>query len=116
MAQWMTKVMQKYSIVDDPKSKVKLYPYGSYKLGVSEPSGDIDVQVVGPHYVDRQNDFFGELYPMLEEMSSNNPKIQNLIKVEHDTIMPLINLNFYGVSLDLVFAKVQNIGNFIFIT
>jgi len=45
-------------------------------------------------------------------MSETNPKIQDLVKIEHDTIMPLINMNFYNVSFDLVFAKVQNIDTF----
>lgn len=114
MEQWMSRVRRKYNLPDDlnENKKVKLFCYGSYKLGVSEPSGDIDVQVVAPSYVDRQNDFFGVLYPLLDEMSATNAKIQNLIKVEHDTIMPLINLNFYNVSFDLVFARVQNIGKF----
>ena len=41
--------------------------FGSYKLGVSGPSGDIDALVLCPNYVDWEEHFFGMLYPILEE-------------------------------------------------
>ena len=45
MKQWIARVRKKRGMFEDAieNSKCKLLPYGSYKLGVSEPSGDIDV-------------------------------------------------------------------------
>lgn len=45
MRLWISRVRRNKGLIEDPyeNEKVKLYPYGSYKLGVSEPSGDIDV-------------------------------------------------------------------------
>ena len=45
MKNWIARVREKNGLPDDTteNAKVKLYCYGSYKLGVSEPSGDIDV-------------------------------------------------------------------------
>jgi len=45
MKRWMARVREKKIMTEDASenSKIKLFCFGSYKLGVSEPSGDIDV-------------------------------------------------------------------------
>ena len=62
-------------------SSAKLLPFGSYKLEVSSPSGDIDSLVLAPSYVDREKDFFGLLYELLQEIAEKNPAIRDLTTV-----------------------------------
>lgn len=107
--QWMQRVKKKHGIPpDSPTGNAKLLPYGSYKLGVSSPTGDIDSLILAPYFVDREEDFFGLLYPLLTELAANNDNIKELTMVnQQHTIMPLIKMTFYGVAIDMVFARVQ---------
>ena len=112
LLKWMDIVKRKHGLRPDPRSgNAILLCYGSYKLGVSSPSGDIDTLILAPYYVDRNDDFFGELYPLLMELSKSNPNIQevNMVNQQH-TIMPLIKMSFYSIPIDMVFANVQFSG------
>lgn len=106
---WMQRVKKKHGIPpDSPTGNAKLLPYGSYKLGVSSPTGDIDSLILAPYFVDRDEDFFGLLYPLLTELAANNDNIKELTMVnQQHTIMPLIKMTFYKVPIDMVFARVQ---------
>jgi poly(A) polymerase len=107
--QWMQRVKKKHGIPpDSPTGNAKLLPYGSYKLGVSSPTGDIDTLVLAPYFVDRDEDFFGLLHGLLSELSTSNDNIKELTMVnQQHTIMPLIKMTFYGIPIDMVFARVQ---------
>ena len=122
---WMSKVNKNlleedpknHPILKDPKSELykqkytaRLLCFGSYKLGVSTPTGDIDALVLSPYYVDRERDFFGILYGILKKKASYNKQITDLtfVNLSH-SITPLIKMEFYDVSVDLVFACVQDI-------
>lgn len=51
---WMDKINELLGIKQIANiNKSKLLPFGSYKLGVSSPNGDIDCLVLSPVYVDR---------------------------------------------------------------
>jgi poly(A) polymerase len=110
---WMERVKRRHSIgSDEPSGNAKLLPYGSYKLGVSSPSGDVDALVLAPHYVDRNEDFFGMLYPLLEELSRTNSNIQDLTLVnQENTTTPLIKMTFHKLPIDMVFARVNYEGS-----
>lgn len=107
--QWMQRVKKKHGIPpDSPTGNAKLLPYGSYKLGVSSPTGDIDTLVLAPYFVDRDEDFFGLLHGLLAELAQTNENIKELTMVnQQHTIMPLIKMTFYGIPIDMVFARVQ---------
>jgi poly(A) polymerase Pap1 len=107
--QWMQRVKKKHGIPpDSPTGNSKLLPYGSYKLGVSSPTGDIDTLVLSPYFVDRDEDFFGLLHGLLSELAGSNDNIKELTMVnQQHTIMPLIKMTFYGIPIDMVFARVQ---------
>jgi poly(A) polymerase len=107
--QWMQRVKKKHGIPpDSPTGNAKLLPYGSYKLGVSSPTGDIDTMVLAPYFVDRDEDFFGLLHGLLSELATTNDNIKELTMVnQQHTIMPLIKMTFYGIQIDMVFARVQ---------
>ena len=52
--------------------------------------------VLTPNYVDRDNHFFGMLFPLLEEYSKYNENIKELTKVNYThSITPLIKFEFY---------------------
>jgi poly(A) polymerase Pap1 len=107
--QWMQRVKKKHGIPpDSPTGNAKLLPYGSYKLGVSSPTGDIDTLVLAPYFVDRDEDFFGLLHGLLAELAVTNDNIKELTMVnQQHTIMPLIKMTFYDIPIDMVFARVQ---------
>lgn len=86
--------------------------YGSYKLGVSGPNGDVDCLVLAPKYVKRDEHFFGILFGMLNDMAKTNKKIEDLTCVnEKNSITPLITMTFYGVDMDLVFATLERVDS-----
>ena len=113
---WMKKVHAELKIVvdeADPASKnhyARLLCYGSYKLGVSGPDGDIDALVLAPNYVNRDKHFFGTLYDLLKELSGKNEDIRDLVFVnDKHAITPLINMRFQDIDVDLVFATLERV-------
>lgn len=84
--------------------------FGSYKLGVSSPKGDVDAIILVPIYVDWEKHFFGLLFDILSEYSKNNQNIKNLQAVNTQTsVTPLIAMNFYEVEMDLLFVSMDNL-------
>lgn len=96
---WMSQVNKSVeNKLDYANSFARLLCFGSYKLGVSTPKGDIDAIVLAPNYVDREKHFFGDLYNLLMEYSKYNKNINDLTCVNFThSITPLIKLEFYGV-------------------
>lgn len=99
----------------------KIFTYGSYRLGVYGPGSfffpcsapllfraliitgsDIDTLVVAPKHV-LIEDFFSDFPPILERMSPPGA-IEKLTPVP-DAFVPLIKLEFSGISFDLIFAR-----------
>jgi len=111
---WMQKVNKNIdNNLDHENSYARLLCFGSYKLGVSSPNGDIDSIVLAPNYVDWDKHFFGDLYNLLEEYSKYNKNIRDLTSVNFSHSMtPLIKLEFYGVQMDLLFANMDNVRQF----
>eukprot|EP01114_Cavostelium_apophysatum_P005495 TRINITY_DN1654_c0_g1_i1.p1 TRINITY_DN1654_c0_g1~~TRINITY_DN1654_c0_g1_i1.p1 ORF type:complete len:636 (-),score=113.17 TRINITY_DN1654_c0_g1_i1:158-2065(-) len=77
----------------------KIFTFGSYRLGVHGTGSDIDTLCVCPRHVER-NDFFTTLYSALEK----NPEVAELTAVP-DAHVPVINMKFDGVYMDLLFAR-----------
>ena len=67
----------------------KIFTFGSYRLGVHGPGGDIDVLCVAPRHVDRKDHFFEVLYKILQ----NNKEVQELCKVP-DAKVPIIKMRY----------------------
>lgn len=78
---------------DDPKkvetATAKLFPFGSYTLGVMATTSDIDCICVTPKFVKRERHFFGELVDILD----NHPHVEDLTTVQKSKV-PLIKMKF----------------------
>lgn len=82
----------------------RVFTFGSYRLGVFGPGSDIDTLIVGPKYVNRE-DFF-EHFPKLLEQASSPGAIEELTPVP-DAHVPIMKLEYSGISIDLIFARLQ---------
>lgn len=79
----------------------KIFTYGSYRLGVYGPGSDIDTLVVVPKHVTK-NDFF----EVFEELLKARPELEEIVSVP-DAFVPIIKLEFSGISIDLICARLD---------
>jgi poly(A) polymerase len=77
-----------------------MFVSGSFKLGINSPDGDIDIVGIAPMHVTR-DDFFASL-PLFLRV---NPGITSLLPIPEANV-PIIELVFHGVSIDLLFASI----------
>ncbi|KAF2011170.1 Poly(A) polymerase [Aaosphaeria arxii CBS 175.79] len=83
----------------------KIFWFGSYALGVYGPSSDIDTLIVAPKHI-YLDDFFEHFPPTFREMS-NESDITEFVPVK-DTFVPIIKMEYRGVSIDLLFASLPS--------
>lgn len=79
----------------------KIYTFGSYRLGVHSKGADIDTLCVAPQHVDR-SDFFSIFYSMLQAETD----VTQLTAIP-EAYVPVIKMDFAGVKIDLVFARLS---------
>lgn len=79
----------------------KIFTYGSYRLGVYGPGSDIDALVVVPKHVNRQ-DFF----EIFADLLKKRPELEEMTPVP-DAFVPIIKIEFAGISIDLICAKLD---------
>ncbi|XP_058086533.1 nuclear poly(A) polymerase 2-like [Magnolia sinica] len=79
-----------------------LLTFGSYRLGVHSPGGDIDALCIGPHYVDREIDFFITLHGILACMEQVSQ-----LQLIPDAYVPVMKFKFRGISIDLLYASIS---------
>jgi len=91
---------------DDEECEVKLYTFGSYRLGVRSPDRDVDALVVGPHHLHRGL-FFTSFLAKLQK----SPRISKITAVP-ESYVPVIKCIINGVPFDLVYAQVNLVPNF----
>lgn len=79
----------------------KVFTFGSYRLGVYGPGSDIDTLVAVPKHVTRE-DFF----TVFEEILRRRPELQEIASVP-DSFVPIIKIEFDGISIDLIMARLN---------
>lgn len=79
----------------------KIFTFGSYRLGVYGPGSDIDTLVVAPRHV-TQNDFFDVFTALLKDRE----ELEEMTPVP-DAFVPIIKMEFSGISIDLIFARLD---------
>uniref|UniRef100_A0A0B7A324 polynucleotide adenylyltransferase n=1 Tax=Arion vulgaris TaxID=1028688 RepID=A0A0B7A324_9EUPU len=77
----------------------KVFTFGSYRMGVHTKGADIDTLCVAPRHVER-SDFFKSFYELLK----GQPEVRDLRAVE-EAYVPVIKVEFDGIELDMVFAR-----------
>jgi len=77
----------------------KIFTFGSFRLGVHTKGADIDTLLVAPRHIER-TDFFSSFYEFLKERE----EITDIRAVE-ETFVPVIKMNFDGIEIDLLFAR-----------
>ncbi|KAL3874951.1 hypothetical protein ACJMK2_037899 [Sinanodonta woodiana] len=87
-----------------PESKIdsfggKVCTFGSYRLGVHTKGADIDTLCIAPRHVDR-SDFFSSFVELLKEQT----EVRDLRAVE-GAYVPVIKMEFDGIELDMLFAR-----------
>lgn len=94
----------------EPKNEIlirnaigKVFPYGSFLLGVYGPGSDIDTLIVAPKYVTR-DDYF-EHYPKLLMNMAPEGAITGLTAVS-DAFVPIIKFEYWDISIDLNFSRI----------
>ena len=79
----------------------KIFTFGSYRLGVYGPGSDIDTLVVVPKHVTRE-DFF----EVFEQILRKRQELEEITSVP-DAYVPIIKMEFAGISIDLIFARLN---------
>ena len=74
---------------------------GSHRLNVREPGADIDTVCVAPAFVNRDH-----FFSILKEDLVNHRDVEELNAVETAHV-PVMELEFSGVSIDLLFARMS---------
>jgi len=105
LKEWIVTVAMEYLKLDEKSARAeeaRIFPFGSHRLGVNSRGGDIDILVLCPTFVDRDRDFFGDLFERLKAQ----PGIEELVKVNDPRVLvPVIKLTFHNIPIDLAFAK-----------
>ena len=102
---WVKAVYAEDKVTFDPNQGAQIYTYGSYRLGVNSPDGDVDTLVLCGSELKREH-FFGKLLEMLRE----HPEAKDIVEVP-DAFVPVITVTFYGVEFDLAYAQLSNRPN-----
>ena len=98
---WVTRVSLDLGFpeAEAARAGVKLFTYGSYRLGVFNAASDIDALVVGPQHVTR-NDFFTQFPDVLRQQ----PEATHVNPVT-EAYVPVLKVVFGGIELDLQYAS-----------
>ena len=86
----------------------KIFPYGSYRLGVYGPGSDIDTLAVAPKHITR-DDFF-EFFPNILRKTAGKDGIQSMVPVP-DAFVPIIKLVLNNIEIDLIFVSVPTLAS-----
>jgi poly(A) polymerase len=100
---WIKQISMSKNMPEDMADKVggKLCTFGSFRLGVNSQGGDIDTLCIAPRHIDR-SDFFTSFAEQLKKQA----EVTKLMVIE-EAFVPVIKLEFDGIELDMLFARLS---------
>ncbi|XP_044024323.1 poly(A) polymerase type 3-like [Siniperca chuatsi] len=100
--EWLKEICEIMNLPETITENVggKIFPFGSYHLGVHSKGADIDALCVGPGFLERK-DFFTSFFEKLKAQEEVKD-----IRAIKEAFVPVIKLTFDGIEIDLVFARV----------
>ena len=81
---------------------IKMYTFGSFRLGVHGPGADIDILCVGPESIEAEQ-FFPLLVKQLQQLCDDQCTNISWIR---EAYVPVCSFTYFGVDIDLVYARV----------
>ncbi|WP_225409143.1 poly(A) polymerase [Stigmatella hybrida] len=78
---------------------VALYPYGSFRMGMSRPGSDVDAVAIGPSHLSREDFAQALLQALSREKGSEGARFIA------DAALPLVKLTLDGVPFDVSYAS-----------
>eukprot|EP00667_Euglena_gracilis_P001214 EG_transcript_1214 len=105
--QWLMEVAWREGFGDavDMWTVGALYPFGSYSLGVSGPTGDIDILLIATRYFESA-DFFDGRNSLLTALEMHTA-VTELTAIPGARV-PILKFCFLGVKVDLLFAVLSH--------
>ncbi|CAG7823678.1 unnamed protein product [Allacma fusca] len=97
---WVRSQLGKPSNGDGPVITGMFLTLGSYELGIHGPGADVDILLLVPSQISRQ-DFFSDFYNLIK--SKHEHQISCLRKIEK-TYVPVMKFRFLGIDLDIALA------------
>lgn len=76
--------------------------FGSFRMQVNHKESDLDTICIVPNFVDRDKNFFGELFESLK----THGKVTDIYVIS-DAMVPLIKLKFATIPIDILFARME---------
>ncbi|XP_045917427.1 poly(A) polymerase type 3-like isoform X4 [Micropterus dolomieu] len=101
--EWLKEMSKRMNLPETMTENVggKIFPFGSYRLGVHSKGAEIDALCVGPRFLERK-DFFTSFFEKLKA----HVEVKDIQAIE-EAFVPVIKLSFYGIEIDLVFARLE---------
>lgn len=112
---WVRSVALKYHIPLPKRNEElsRVLPFGSHALGADAPGSDVDVVVLTPSFVSRNENFFGTGDVRVQGVVSKKPDstcmleilrdvrhVQQVVALRH-AYAPVIRFLFHGVNVDM---------------
>ncbi|XP_062293770.1 poly(A) polymerase type 3-like [Scomber scombrus] len=100
--EWLTELCEKQNLPESVTENVggKIFPFGSFHLGVHTKGADIDALCVGPGFVERK-EFFTSFFEKLKAQE----EVEDIRAIE-EAYVPVIKLSYDEIEIDLIFAQV----------
>ncbi|XP_070782413.1 poly(A) polymerase beta-like [Enoplosus armatus] len=106
--EWLKEICEMMNLPETVTANVggKIFPFGSYQLGVHSKGTDIDALCVGPGFLDR-GDFFTSFFNKLKAQE----EVKDIRAIE-DAFVPVIKLSFDDIEViwaGLVESKLRHL-------
>jgi poly(A) polymerase len=98
--EWAVRILEsRHVLVQEDFCAVKLFTFGSFRLGTNDTMGDIDTLCLVSRVI-QFNDFCGSL----SQCISGHPLVTKFMIVP-EAFVPVMKFHFNGIPIDMVFAQ-----------